>query len=102
VQGISPSSSTTAPVSGYTQDFNSLAGGLQEDVASSNVTLTADSTGRFTFSDGTNGTSPKVGYIVGFNGMGEFNRSIAIDTDPSDTMPFIIINDRVITEIMLQ
>ena len=102
VQQIIPSSATAAPVSGYTQDFNSLAGGLQEDVASSNVTLTADSTGRFTFSDGTNGTSPKVGYIVGFNGSGEFNRSIAIDTDPSDTMPFIIINDRVITEIMLQ
>ena len=102
VQQIIPSSATTAPVSGYAQDFNSLAGGLQEDVASSNVTLTADSTGRFTFSDGTNGTSPKVGYIVGFNGMGEFNKSIAIDTDPSDTMPFIIINDRVITEIMLE
>jgi len=85
-----------APASPYIEDFNSISGGLMEDVSNANVTLTVDSTGRFTFNDGGN----KVGYMVSFNGSGEFTRSIAIDA--SDTAPTIIINDRAIHQVVMQ
>lgn len=98
VEMIIPSSGTTAPASPYILDLNSLAGGLVEDMSIANVTLTADCTGRFTFNDGRN----KVGYIVTFNSQGEFSRSIAIDAGSGDTTPTIIINDRGVTQVMLQ
>lgn len=96
LQTVIPSSSTMAPASGYTLDLNSLTGGLMEDVSVNSVTLTVDTTGRFTFNDGGN----KVGYMVSFNSQGEFTRSIAIDA--SSTNPTIIFNDRIIHEVMLQ
>jgi len=98
VQGLIPSSGTMAPASPYIKDINSLAGGLLEDVSIANVTLTVDSTGRFTFNDGSN----KIGYMVSFNSQGEFTRSIAIDAGSGNTTPTIIINDRAITQIVLE
>jgi hypothetical protein len=98
VQVLLPSSSTMDPANPYVEDINSVSGGLMENVSIANVTLTVDSTGRFTFNDGSN----KVGYMVAFNGNGEFTHSVAIDAGAGDATPTIIINDRGLHQAVMQ
>ena len=89
VQTITATSNTTAIATGNTNDSNSIAGGLHEGVALPNFAINDldQTTGRFTFLDGSNGGSPRVGYFV------NPNRRITISVDPNTTAPSIFLID---------
>jgi len=86
---VTATSNTTANETNDTVDINSIAGGLLEKVALPNFVLNNldQTSGRFTFSNGSSGTSPRVGYFV------NSTRRIVINADPNVTMPYIIFSD---------
>ncbi len=73
----------TGTLSGTTEDANSIAGGLQEDVAVANDNITLDTTtGRITFA-----SAAQVGYWI------NRNRRAAINIQTTVTAPWISLSD---------
>jgi hypothetical protein len=89
VQTVTATSSTNENVTGSFEDINSVAGGLQENVAIPDFTVNNldQTTGRFTFNDGTTGSSARVGYFI------NSSRRVVIPIDPTVTTPWILIDD---------
>jgi hypothetical protein len=76
-------SSTMGTITSETQDVNSIASGLHENVSVAGDTTTLDpTTGRFTF-----GSGMKVGYFI------NSTRRVLIDIQTTDTAPTLNISD---------
>jgi len=76
-------SSAMGTITSQTQDVNSIASGLQENMSVAGDTTTLDpTTGRFTF-----GSGMKVGYFI------NSTRRVVIDIQTTDTAPTLNISD---------
>jgi len=83
VLSFTANSSAMGTITSQTQDVNSIASGLQENVSVAGDTTTLDpTTGRFTF-----GSGMKVGYFI------NSTRRVVIDIQTTDTAPTLNISD---------